>query len=94
MALATSDSTESAFRRASDLLSAEGGLSVPQLEELDILLSEVSGTQFMALTSAPENARNFRQYSRHIRLRVFPSVGFLAATLALSVVAGAMLVAG
>ena len=92
MALVMSSGTERAFLRAEELLRTESALTSPQLEELEELFHELSGTQFMALISNSQHDRVLRQYDRYIHKRVRPIIAGMTVLFVISVIIGGILV--
>ncbi len=88
MAMAMNSSTERAFQRAREILRKEGALTTAECEELETLLDEVSGTQFMALTQDPEHRRALKQYDWHTRRPAMPIFITLVVLLAFSIAMG------
>ena len=88
MALAMNSSTERAFQRAREILRKEGALTTAECEELEALLDEVNGTQFMALTQDPEHRAALKQYDRYTRRPAMPIFITLVVLLIFSIVMG------
>ena len=92
MALAINSGTSCAFLRARDLLRMESALTDEQFEELESLLHEVNGTQFVALTSDPQHQRMLLAYDKFARRRAFPILAAMTSAFVISVLIGGALV--
>jgi len=88
MATVMNSSAERAFLRAREILGKEGALTILECEELEELFEDVNGTQFIALTHAPEYRNALREYDRYLRRPARPIVWALLALVLVSVAMG------